>query len=59
MVDVGALQTAYNEAVAKGNEKLARELLALWRDALTDRAPKRSPPTSQRDRSDASQELVL
>jgi hypothetical protein len=40
MVDERALQAAYNEAVAKGNEKLARELLALWREA---RARKYSP----------------
>ena len=33
MVDVGALQAAYNDAVAKGNKKLAEQLLALWRDA--------------------------
>src|SRR5262249_22848161 len=35
MLDVHALQDAYNDAVAKGNTKLARELLALWRDTLS------------------------
>jgi len=39
MVDEQALQAAYNDAVAKENNKLAKELLALWRDA---RAPKHS-----------------
>ena len=37
MVDERALQDAYNDAVAQGNTKLARELLALWRDTLPDR----------------------
>jgi hypothetical protein len=46
MVDVVALQTAYNDAVAKGNNKLANELLALWRDALKDRTPNRTPKRS-------------
>jgi hypothetical protein len=39
MVDVGSLQAAYNDAVAKGNKKLAEQLLALWRDTLEDRKP--------------------
>jgi hypothetical protein len=34
MVDERALEAAYNDAVAQGKRKLARELLALWRDAL-------------------------
>ncbi len=54
MVDVGALQAAYNDAVAKGNKKLAKELLALWRNSLADRVPKRSLPTSRRYRSEGS-----
>ena len=53
MVDVHALQDAYNDAVAKGNTKLARELLALWRDALPDRVAKHSRSTS-RQRSAAA-----
>ena len=59
MVDVGALQTAYNDAVAKGNNKLARELLVLWRDALVNRAPKRPLPTNRREASEASREMAL
>jgi hypothetical protein len=59
MVDVGALQAAYNDAVAKGNKKLAEQLLALWRDALAERTPKRSLSTGRRDPSEASRELVL
>jgi hypothetical protein len=51
MVDEHALQAAYNDAVAKGNKKLARELLALWRDTLPDRVAKRS--LSRRGRSEA------
>ena len=47
MVDVHALQDAYNDAVAKGNTKLARELLALWRDTLSDRVAKDSRSTSR------------
>ena len=46
MIDLGALQAAYNDAVAKGNKKLAEQLLALWRDALKDRTPKRSLSTT-------------
>jgi hypothetical protein len=49
MVDERALQAAYNDAVAKGNKKLAKELLALWRDALADRAPKNSPSNEQEE----------
>jgi hypothetical protein len=52
MVDVGSLQAAYNDAVARGNKKLAEQLLALWRDALVDRTPKRSLSTG-RDPSEA------
>ena len=59
MVDVVALQAAYNDAVAKGNNKLANELLVLWRDTLVDRTPKRSLSTRRRDASEASRELVL
>ena len=50
MVDKRALQDAYNDAVARGNTKLARELLALWRDTLPERVGKRSPSTSRRRR---------
>jgi hypothetical protein len=59
MVDLCALQAAYNDAVAKGNNKLASELLVLWRDALANRAPKRSLSTGRHDPSEASRELVL
>jgi hypothetical protein len=59
MVDVRALQAAYNDAVARGDNKLARELLALWRDALADRAPKRSFSTRRHAPSEARRELVL
>jgi hypothetical protein len=54
MVDVVALQAAYNDAVAKGNNKLANELLALWRDTLVDRTPKCSLSTRRRDASEVS-----
>jgi hypothetical protein len=59
MVDVCALQAAYNDAVAKGNNKLARELLVLWRDALANRAPERPLSTDRRNASEASREMVL
>jgi hypothetical protein len=54
VVDERALEAAYNDAVTRGNEKLARELLALWRDALPDRVAKhfRSTETPKRHRSD-------
>ena len=56
MVDQRALQDAYNDAVAQGNTKLARELLALWRDTLADRVTRLSPSTTKprRDRSEGS-----
>jgi len=47
MVDVGALQAAYNDAVAKGNKKLAEQLLALWRDALAERTDPQKAAGSQ------------
>jgi hypothetical protein len=47
MVDVGSLQTAYNDAVARGNKQLAKQLLALWRDALVHRTPERSLSTGR------------
>jgi hypothetical protein len=59
MIDVCALQAAYNDAVAKGNNKLASELLVLWRDALANRAPKRPLSTNGRDASEVSREMVL
>ena len=46
MVNVRALQDAYNDAVAQGNTKLARELLALWLDTL--------PESRRRGRSEGS-----
>ena len=58
MADVGALQAAYNDAVAKGNKKLAEQLLALWRDALADGTSKRSLSTGRRDPFETSRELV-
>jgi hypothetical protein len=51
MVDVRALQDAYNDAVVQGKKELARELLALWRDTLPERVAKHSPSTSRRRRS--------
>jgi hypothetical protein len=48
MVDVVALQAAYNDAVVKGNKKLANELLALWRDTLANKAHRRSLSTGRR-----------
>ena len=51
MVDVRALQDAYNDAVAQGKKELARELLALWRDTLPERVAKYSPSTSRRRRN--------
>jgi hypothetical protein len=59
MVDVRALQAAYNDAVARGDNKLARELLALWRDALADRAPKRFLSKRGPAPSEANRELVV
>jgi hypothetical protein len=59
MVNVVALQAAYNDAVAKGNKKLANELLALWRDTLANKAPGRSLSTRRRDASEVSRELAL
>ena len=59
MVDVHALQDAYNDAVAKGNKKLAEQLLVLWHDALLNRAPKRPLPTNRREASEASREMAL
>jgi hypothetical protein len=52
VVDERALLAAYNQAVAMGNKKLARELLALWQDTLPDRVIKRFP--SRRGRSEGS-----
>ena len=57
MVDVVALQAAYNDAVAKGNNKLANELVALWRDALKDRTPKRNS-RSTLDATDLRRQLA-
>jgi hypothetical protein len=52
VVDERALLAAYNQAVAMGNKKLARELLALWQDKLPDRVIKHFP--SRRGRSEGS-----
>ena len=51
MVDEQAL-AAYNDAVAKGNNKLAKGLLALWRNA---RAPKHSL-SNETDGTDPSEQ---
>ena len=59
MIDERALQDAYNNAVAQGNTKLARELLALWRDTLPDRVVKHSPSTSRRRRGRSEGSAVL
>jgi hypothetical protein len=59
MVDVCALQAAYNDAVAMGNNKLANELLALWRDTLADIAPERSLSSRRHAPSEARPELAL
>jgi len=55
VVDERALLAAYNEAVVKGNKKLANELLALWRDTLPDRVIKHFP--SRRGRSEGWQSV--